>query len=458
MLAATLAAYAAGAYGMASTDIRAQWNLSAVSFSFGITVFVLGFGFAPVLLALISETYGRYWVFLGSGVVFCLGTVGCARSTSFGAMIASRLVTGCGAAVFATLTGGVVSDLYAKEDRNAPMAVYSLFIMAGSGLGPLVSGQVVENLHWRWVFYIQIILIGITTLGLFLVFSETRSNVLLRTNCATLNAHFALLEKNAETSRGFTPCGSSETRAPGLHFRCAAEVKQDAIGMTILNSFKFPFVLLATESIVFWFSLWIAFAWAILYMQFISISQAFGSVYHFNSAQVGAVYSAVVVGSILGFGASLAQDFIWRRLWPEKMRQPESRLHLACVGSFCLPGGLFLFGWTSRPDVHWILPVFGIGIFTVGIFIIYLAVFNYLADAYGASSSSAQAAQSMCRNLVAGVFPLFTTQMFDKLGFGNGGSLLGGLALALCAVPWVLVMFVNAIRRRSKFANGGQNL
>lgn len=148
-IAALLAAYSAGAYGLAATDLEAAWSLSTTYFNLGITVFVLGFGFAPVLLALISELYGRYWVFFGSGVVFLLGTIGCAVTQSFGGMLVSRFMTGSGASVFATLTGGVISDLFAKDERNTPMTLYTAVVILGTGIGPLVSGSLVEYLSWR---------------------------------------------------------------------------------------------------------------------------------------------------------------------------------------------------------------------------------------------------------------------------------------------------------------------
>lgn len=88
-----------------------------------------------------------------------------------------------------------------------------------------------------------------------------------------------------------------------------------------------------------------------------------------------------------------------------------------------------------------------------GIFSIYLAVFLYLADAYHKYASSALAAQSFCRNLLGGVFPLFTPQMFRGLTFQGAGSLLGGLAAALTVVPWVLLLWGPRIRAKSKFAS-----
>jgi hypothetical protein len=88
----------------------------------------------------------------------------------------------------------------------------------------------------------------------------------------------------------------------------------------------------------------------------------------------------------------------------------------------------------------------------MGIYSIYLATFNYLADAYHRYASSALAAQSFCRNMLGGIFPLVTVAMFNDLTFQGAASLLGGVGTLLTLVPWVLVFYGPKIRARSKFA------
>ncbi|TQN65760.1 Efflux pump atB, partial [Colletotrichum shisoi] len=422
--AATLAAYSAGAYAMAAAPLTEKWGLSSTEFNLGITLFVLGFGFAPMVLALVSETHGRYWLFVGSGAVFFLGTLGCAVAQSFAGMLVSRLVTGNGASVFATLTGGVVGDM---------------------------------------------ITVGSTTLAIFFCFDETRSNVVLRRKCAALNNHLeglrllrlapprrgaaeglsALLERDASLPSANHPQQQQQT----VRVTFTARSDGPALDMSIIwRSFSFPLKLLFTESVVFWFSAWVSFAWAILYMQFNSVGLAFRSVYGFSSAQVGGAYAAVIVGSVIAAVVTIFQDPVFRRLMPRRMATPEGRLYSACAESLFLPVGLFWFAWSSSPDVPWVVPALAIASVTVGIFTVYLAVFNYLADTYHRHASSALAAQSMCRNLLAGVFPLFTNAMFQRLGYGVAGSLLGGIGLLLSLVPWLLCIYGERIRGRSPFA------
>ncbi|QGI88410.1 hypothetical protein CEK25_003366 [Fusarium fujikuroi] len=366
-MASTLAAYAAGAYALASEPLRAKWDISDFLFNLGISLFVVGFAFTPMILAPISETHGRYWTFVSSGIVFFLGTLGCAVTESYAGMMVSRLITGNRAAVFATLTGGVVSDLYRKEDRNTPMALYSMIIMVGASLGPLISGTVVDLLGWRWIFFIQAIAIGITTTTLFFLFEETRSNVLLRRKCFVLNA---------------VPIKTSAGKL--INFGSAMEERLDIEVSIIWRSFAFPLRLLWKEPIVFCMSLWVSFAWAIMYMQFSSIGLVFRSVYGFDNAAVGAVYTATIVGSIVGIGISLLQETIIKRVLPHKepLSTPEQRLLSPCIQSVLLPIGLFWFFMTARPDISWISPCVALGSCSMGIFSIYLAVFNYLADTY----------------------------------------------------------------------------
>lgn len=443
-MAALLAAYSAGGYVMASEPLRAAWSVTETEYNLGITLFVMGFGVSPMILAPVSEAYGRYWVFVLSGVVFFAGTLGCAVTRSLAGMLVSRLVTGCGASVFATLTGGVVSDLYHKEDRNTPMALYSLSIMLGTGLGPLVSGVAVDRLGWQWIFYIQLVTTGSITGAILLWFQETRGNVLLKRKCDALTALYA--------SRGSQEIGPSHVIP--LVFQPQGDQRPNISLHVIYRSFAFPMRLLGTESVVFWFSVWASFAWAILYMQFASISIVFKDVYGFSNTQVGAVYIAVIVASIIGTILAYFQQPVMRWLWPEsdKNATPEGRLLSPGFQSILLPVGLFWFGWTARPGISWISPALAVGSCTMGIFSIYLAVFNYLADTYHRYSSSAQAAQSMCRNIFAGIFPLFTAQMMSSLTYRGAGSLLGGIGLLLTAIPWLLSFYGHKIRARSPFA------
>jgi len=436
-----LAGYSAGSYSIASVPLREKWNLSSVVFICGVTTWAIGFALSPMFLAPLSEINGRRPVFLASGLMFLVALIGCAATNSFPGMLVARFFVGAGASTFATMVGGVISDVYHAEHRNTPMAIYSCSALSGSGAGPLLSGFIIGRVSWRWVFWTQVIALAITMTAMVFFFKETRGSVLLSRKAKEINKALEKREKLANTA------------ARPLRYKVAADENRSSLAQMLYFSLTTPFKLLATESVVFFFSLWVAFAWAILYMTFTTIPFVFSTRYDFNTQQVGAVFAAISIGSMIGAFLSIYQEKAARRYWPKLSSSPEGRLYFACLESALLPIGLFWFGWTSFSSISWISPAIALGVAQVGIFSIYLAVFNYLADVYHRFASSALAGQSFCRNTLAAVFPLFADAMFRRLGYAAASSLLGGIGAVLTLVPWVLVFNGEKIRARSKIAS-----
>lgn len=65
-----LSAYSAGEYTPPSDQLMAKWGVSKVVYNLGITLFTLGFGIGPMVLASFSEINGRRPIFVASGLVF----------------------------------------------------------------------------------------------------------------------------------------------------------------------------------------------------------------------------------------------------------------------------------------------------------------------------------------------------------------------------------------------------
>lgn len=146
-------------------------------------------------------------------------------------------------------------------------------------------------------------------------------------------------------------------------------------------------------------------------MTLTAIPLVFQTTYGFNLEQAGAVFAAISIASIVFTFVAVYQENLVKSYLPAKhqaiLQTPEGRLYFACVESALLPIGCIWFCVAGAyPSVHWIVPTLGISCATMGIFSIYLAVFNYLADSYHRYASSALAAQSFCRNMLAGAFPL----------------------------------------------------
>ncbi|EYE93946.1 putative MFS multidrug transporter [Aspergillus ruber CBS 135680] len=446
-----LAGLSAGEVSPAGSILADKWNISVVVANLSITIFCIGFALAPMVLAPLSEFEGRRPIFLASGVLFVASLIASGGTHTFAGLCVARFLQGVGASTFSTMVGGVISDIFHAEERNTPMVLFSAAALFGTGLAPLLSGAVVYHTTWRWIFYSHAIFSAAVVVVMYFCFSETRGDVILRWKAQALNTYYEKLEEAGHYGVIFGGGDGSE-KIRRIRWKVKSDENRASFVDMISQSCYRPFHMLFTEPVVFAFSVWISFSWAVLYLQFGSIPVVFETNHGMNIEQVGAIFTSMCAGVIVATFLSIGQDKIASRykLLPQTA---EARLYFACVESALMPIGLFWFGWTSYPSIPFIVPALAVGCATMGIFSIYLAVFNYLADTYHRYASSAIAAQSCCRNLLGGVFPLVTRQLFTNLGYPQASSLLGGIGAGLTLVPWVLVFFGPQIRARSKLAS-----
>ncbi|KAJ5856544.1 Major facilitator superfamily domain general substrate transporter [Penicillium soppii] len=446
-----LAGYAAGEVSPASEELTAKWGISTVVYNLSITLFCCGFALAPMVLAPFSEINGRRPIFIASGILFVACLIGCGGTQSFGGLLVARFFQGVGGSTFSTMVGGVISDIYHAQDRNTPMALFSASALFGTGLAPLISGVIVSHTTWRWIFYSHAIVAAAFVVIIYFFFKETRGSVLLSRKAHKLNKYYEALEEAGH--HGVILCENSDEKSiRRIRWKVKSDEERASLLTMIQISVYRPFHMLITEPVVFFFSLWVSFSWAVLYLQFSSVPLIFRTNHNFTTEQTGAVFTSMCVGVILISVISIYQERVAAH-FGVKSAAAEGRLYYVCVESVLLPIGLFWFGWTSFPSVPWIVPAMAVGCATMGIFSIYLATFNYLADTYHRYASSAIAAQSFCRNMLGGIFPLVTNAMFNNLGYPEASSLLGALGLVLTLVPWVLAFYGPKIRAKSKLAS-----
>ena len=179
-------------------------------------------------------------------------------------MIFSRVLAGVGSSVFSTMISGVLVDMYDKEDRNTPMAIFAGGTLFGTGFGPVPSGALVQYLGWRWIWYVQIILVGVTVSIMFATYRETRGSILLSRKAAALNRWYdeverVMGEKQGEKAEDGGGAGMHTTNVQGekaerVRWKVKDDEKKSSIWAMVKLSLVGPFHLLLTESVVFWFS------------------------------------------------------------------------------------------------------------------------------------------------------------------------------------------------------------
>lgn len=328
------------------------------------------------------------------------------------------------------MVGGVISDIYHAEDRNTPMALFSGAALFGTGLGPLLSSVIAYHTSWRWIFYSHAIVSGAFVVIMYILLKETRGSILLSRKARALNTYYGRLEEAGYY--GVLMPGETQT-VRRIRWKVKSDEERESLVKMISISCYRPFRKSRLGS------MFLALQLTHPCQIFSSLNQSFfSSPSGFLSAGLSSTYSlapshwfskqtmalissrlglylqvsliaplrrgktrnnvcaAMSVGSILSTFLSIYQERIAVR-FGKLSSTPEGRLYFACIESILMPAGLFWFGWTSFTSIPWIVPTLAVGCATMGIFSIYLAVFNYLADTYHRYASSALAAQSCCK-------------------------------------------------------------
>lgn len=173
-----------------------------------------------------------------------------------------------------------------------------------------------------------------------------------------------------------------------------------------------------------------------------------------NLGQIGLVFLCILVSCIIGVAIYTAYLYYYmdRRIakfgWPVQ----ESRLIPALIASFGPTIGLFLFAWTARASIHWIVPTIGITIYGATVFIVMQCIFVYIPLSYPMYAASLFAANDFFRSALACGSVIFAHPLFGNLGVAKGTSLLGGLSVIGIIGIWLLYFYGGRLRALSKFA------
>lgn len=234
--------------------------------------------------------------------------------------------------------------------------------------------------------------------------------------------------------------------------RLGIEYPRLSLKVMIKTNLTRPCIMFFTEPILFLLSLYMAFLYGILYLDFTAYPYVFQEIRHWSVGISGLAFLGIGVGMAIVSAISPYVNRIYGR-YVEKLGGPvpEARLPHLIIIAWLVPIGLFWFAWTSSASIHWASCIIAGVPYGFGFVSLFLGITSYLIDCYGRYAASALAANAILRSLFGAVFPLFSRQMYDDLGTGWGTSLLGFVALAMTPMPYVFYHYGPKIRARSAF-------
>ncbi|KAI8317757.1 Caffeine resistance protein 5 [Colletotrichum sp. SAR11_240] len=322
---------------------------------------------------------GRNPVYIGSIALFVLLQIPTVLSVNFGMLLAFRFITGFVGSPVLAVGGASLAEIWRPQKRAYAICIWGIAAVCGPTMGPVISGFAVDANGWTWTILELIWIGGFTFILLFVFLPETSSsNILFR-----------------RTRRIRKLTGNDKLISRG-ELMAETMTRRDVVQMLLVR----PFTLNFTEPMVFLLNLYTALIYGLLYIWFESFAVVFRGIYGFNTGLIGLSFLGIFVGAVI-----IVPPFFWylhKYLEPEfdenGFIQPEKRLPPAFLGGVAIPICLFWFGWSSRQSINWIMPIIGSAWFSIGSFLLFNPVLNYLTDAYPDYAASVLAGNDLFRN------------------------------------------------------------
>jgi MFS family permease len=151
------------AYAMLSSSVvpalptlQHSLHASETSVTWLLTAYLLSASVGTAILGRLGDMYGKERLLLVTLVILAAGTLLAAVSSSLGVMILARFIQGASGGIF-PLAFGIVRDEFPREKVAGSIGLLSAILGAGAGVGIVLSGVIVENLNYHWLFWIPLV-------------------------------------------------------------------------------------------------------------------------------------------------------------------------------------------------------------------------------------------------------------------------------------------------------------
>ncbi|ORX94073.1 major facilitator superfamily domain-containing protein [Clohesyomyces aquaticus] len=393
----------------------------------GITTYLAGLALGSIVLAPLSEMYGRRPVYLIAVAMFVILIIPCALAQNLEGILITRFFGAIAGSAMISNAPGTVSDIVSDEYRALAFSIWSLGPMNGPVVGPLVGGFVFQYMGWRWTNWVVMIGAAVSFF-MVLIVKETYAPAILRAKAA---------KKRAETG---------DDR---WHSRYDDKKK---FWPLLRENLVRPLSMSVKEPICIFWNVYIALVYGVMYLCFVSYPIVFSELRGWSPGMTGLAYVGIGVGGIITISSEPLIRKMINAHKPDPATgkpPPESMISIVCIAAIAVPVGELIFAWTCTPNVHWIAPLLAGVPFGAGNCAVFIYASNYLVHSYGIYAASALAGNAVLRSAMGGALPLAGPKMYATLGPHWSGTMLGLLEFAMVPIPFVFYRYGHKIREKS---------
>jgi EmrB/QacA subfamily drug resistance transporter len=130
-----------------ATISEVQWIVTGYLIALGAVIPVTGWA---------ARRFGAKRVYLVSLVLFTLGSALCGLSTTLPELVVFRVLQGVGGGMLMPVVMIIMASIAGPQRMGRVMAVVSMPMMLGPIFGPVIGGLILQNLHWSWIFFVNV--------------------------------------------------------------------------------------------------------------------------------------------------------------------------------------------------------------------------------------------------------------------------------------------------------------
>jgi EmrB/QacA subfamily drug resistance transporter len=161
----TLAAVAVGLFmimldntvvNVALPSIQGDLHIGVSELEWVVNAYALTFGVLLLTGGKLADLFGRRFIFIVGLVIFTGASLWCGLSGSAESLIAARTVQGIGAALMNPATLSIITATFPPRQRGMAIGIWAGVSALALAIGPLVGGLLTQDIHWGWIFFINI--------------------------------------------------------------------------------------------------------------------------------------------------------------------------------------------------------------------------------------------------------------------------------------------------------------
>ncbi|MCK9207956.1 MAG: DHA2 family efflux MFS transporter permease subunit, partial [Salinivirgaceae bacterium] len=131
-------------------------NVSLSTIQWLETAYMLIIGILVPVTAFLIKTFSTRKLYLSAMALFTVGTILCSISQSFHFLLVSRILQGAGTGMLLPIMMDTIMEIFPPSKRGTAMGISMMVVVAAPGIGPTLSGFVLQYLDWHWLFFLML--------------------------------------------------------------------------------------------------------------------------------------------------------------------------------------------------------------------------------------------------------------------------------------------------------------